>query len=189
MKSELLFAVGAAAMIVAAFFFGRGCNSRKLDKTTVDSTFTSDTTVELRVGDFFWQPKSPDTVYRDTGSLEKVTDTAYIVLDYFRTRTYSRSFSDSLVDIQTDITLTNNKLQEFELDYEVNRTTVTNTSTITRTQKPPEWSAWAGVSTNFQGFAPNVAYRRDGQQFEVGYDIVQQRPYLGYKVRILQAAN
>jgi hypothetical protein len=186
MKSELLFAVGAAAMIVAAFFFGRGCNSRKLDKTTVDSTFTSDTTVELRVGDFFWQPEAPDTVYRDTGSLERVTDTAYIVLDYFRTRTYSRNFSDSLVDIQTDITLANNKLQKFDLDYKINQTTITNTNTITRTQKPPAWSVWAGVSTNFRGFVPNIAYQRDGQQFEVGYDVVQQRPYLGYKVRLLQ---
>jgi len=183
MKSELLFAVGAAAMIVAAFFFGRGCNSRKLDKTIVDSTFTSDTTVELRVGDFFWQPEAPDTVYRDTGSLERVTDTAYIVLDYFRTRTYSRSFSDSVVNIQTDITLTNNKLQEFDLDYEINQTTITNTNTITRTQKPPAWSVWAGVSTNFRGFVPNLAYQRDGQQFEVGYDIVQQGPVVGYQVR------
>lgn len=172
-------------MIVAAFFFGRGCSTNKLDKTIVDSTFSSDTTVELRMGDFSWRPEASDTVYRDTGSLKKITDTAYVVLDYFRTRTYSRTFSDSLVDIQTDITLSNNKLQEFDLDYEINQTTITNTSLITRTQKPPAWSVWAGAATNFQGFAPNIAYQRGGQQFEVGYDVVQQRPYLGYKIKLL----
>jgi hypothetical protein len=121
-----------------------------------------------------------DTIQHLQRTTDTVRDTAYIVQDYQNYTLTRHSFQDSLLNATITTGIWQNSLDSLSLNYSLLREQKTITETVKQT---PAWSFWAGASTSFQGFAPTVAYQRDGQQFEVGYDVVQERPYLGYQVR------
>lgn len=180
MKSEVFLIAGLLAMTILAFITrcgGEGTQNKNNSDTVVTVKRTVDTVFDT-VNRFV-----TDTVQRLKRTTDTVTDTAYVLEDY-QTYTLTRhSFQDSLLKATITTGIWQNSLDSLSLNYSLLREQKKVTKTVTNT---PAWSLWAGASTNFQGFALNVAYQTDGQQFEVGYDIVQRRPYLGYKARIFQ---
>jgi len=180
MRSEVYFIAGLLLMTILAFVSrcgGDGAQNKHNSDTVVTVKRSVDTIVDT-VNRFV-----TDTIERLKRTTDTVRDTAYIVQDY-QTYTLTRhSFQDSLLNATITTGIWQNSLDSLSLNYSLLREQKTITETVTKT---PAWSLWAGASTSFQGFVPNVAYQRDGQQFEVGYDVVQQRPVVGYKVRLLQ---
>jgi len=180
MRSEVYFIAGLLLMTILAFISrcgGDGVQNNQNTDTTVQVKRSVDTIVDT-VNRFV-----TDTIQRLKRTTDTVRDTAYIVQDY-QTYTLTRhSLQDSLLDATITTGIWQNSLDSLSLNYSLLRGQKTITETVTKT---PAWSLWAGASTTFNGFVPNIAYKRDGQQFQVGYDVVQQRPVVGYQVRILR---
>jgi hypothetical protein len=177
MRSEVYFIAGLLLMTILAFISRCGGESAgdKHNSDTVVTVKRSVDTIVDTVNRFI-----TDTIQRLKRTTDTVRDTAYIVQDY-QTYTLTRhSFQDSLLDATITTGIWRNSLDSLSLNYSLLREQKTITKTVAQT---PAWSLWAGTSTSFQGFVPNVAYQQDGHQFEVGYDVVQQRPVVGYQVR------
>jgi len=177
MRSEVYFIAGLLLMTILAFISrcGEGVQNKQKADTVVTVKRSVDTIVDT-VNRFV-----TDTIQRLRRTTDTVHDTAYIVQDYQNYTLTRHSFQDSLLDATITIGIWQNSLDSLSLNYSLLKEQKTITETVTKT---PAYSVWAGASTSFQGFVPNIAYQRDGQQFEVGYDIVQQRPVVGYKVRL-----
>jgi hypothetical protein len=177
MRSEVYFIAGLLLMTILAFISrcgGDGVQNRHNSDTVVTVKRSVDTIVDT-VNRFI-----TDTIKRLKRTTDTVRDTAYIVQDY-QTYTLTRhSFQDSLLDATITTGIWQNSLDSLSLNYSLLRERKTITKTVAQT---PAWSLWAGTSTSFQGFVPNIAYKRDGHQFQVGYDVVQQLPVVGYQVR------
>jgi len=179
MRSEVYFIAGLLLMTILAFVSRCGESAgNKHNSDTVVTVKRSVDTVFDTVNRFV-----TDTIQRLKRTTDTVHDTAYIVQDYQTYTLTSHTFQDSLLDATITTGIWQNSLDSLSLNYNLLREQKTTTQTVTKT---PAWSIWAGASTSFQGFVPNIAYQRDGQQFEVGYDVVQQRPVVGYQVRILR---
>jgi len=177
MRSEVYFIAGLLLMTILAFLSRCGGESAgdKHNSDTVVTVKRSVDTIVDTVNRFI-----TDTIKRLKRTTDTVRDTAYIVQDY-QTYTLTRhSFQDSLLDATITTGIWQNSLDSLSLNYSLLREQKTITKTVTQ---KPAWSLWAGASTSFQGFAPHVAYQQDGHQFQVGYDVVQQRPMVGYQVR------
>jgi len=177
MRSEVYFIAGLLLMTILAFVSrcgGGGVQNNQSSDTTVQVKRSVDTIVDT-VNRFI-----TDTIQRLKRTTDTVRDTAYIVQNYQTYKLTKHSFQDSLLDATITTGIWQNSLDSLSLNYSLLREQKTITETVTKT---PAWSLWAGASTSFQGFAPNIAYQQDGQQFQVGYDVVQQRPVVGYQVR------
>jgi len=180
MRSEVYFIAGLLLITILAFISrcgGEGVQKKHNSDTVVTVKRSVDTVFDT-VNRFV-----TDTVKQYKRTTDTVHDTAYIVQDYQAYTLTQHSFQDSLLDATITTGIWQNSLDSLSLNYSLLREQKTITKTVTKT---PAWSIWAGASTNFNGFAPNISYQRDGHQFEIGYDVVQQHPYLGYKIRLLQ---
>jgi hypothetical protein len=180
MRSEVYFIAGLLLMTILAFISRCGSDGvqNKHNSDTVVTVKRSVDTVIDTVNRFI-----TDTIQRLKRTTDTVRDTAYILQDYQTYTLTKHSFQDSLLDATITTGIWQNSLDSLSLNYSLLAEQKTITKTTTKT---PAWSIWAGASTSFQGFAPNIAYQRDGQQFEVGYDVVNSSPVIGYKVRLLQ---
>jgi len=112
--------------------------------------------------------------------VDTVTDTAYVFNDYFNYRWYARSFGDTNFQANARIGVWQNKIDSFQLDYELKNRTKTVTNTVTK-QKTYNYKVWLGASTNFDAVNIDAALDIGKHQFEIGRALNKKRWRVGYK--------
>jgi hypothetical protein len=158
-------------------------------KQTSDTTFKIEILTEEILGSFRVDTPPADTkkirypVYIDTSKgvdtpqILAQVDTPAIIFDYLQERKYTRNFSDSNIEIEARLTVWQNRLHSFEMDYQYEEQTKKVTETITRQpyQLTLGMTAWANY------IEPNARFTLpSGHSFGAGYQVLQENPVLFY---------
>ena len=125
------------------------------------------TVIEYLPGDTIYLPGDPADA-----------DTVAILADYYRKRIYQDTISDSAVNIFIDETITQNRITQRAVSYQMllPHTTIINEAE-TRRYLSGGILVYAGGDT--AGFAPYLRLSGDKWNYLLGYDIFHSSVYLG----------
>jgi hypothetical protein len=99
-------------------------------------------------------------------------DTFRIIVDFYSKKKYKVPYSDSMIHINTEIEISENKIKSVEFEYSFNQTNtvITNTKTVI-----PKWNIAVGLGTSY-----SIKSKTAGININAGIDYKKNRVILGY---------
>ena len=176
------FAILIMALVIAALCL-RKC-SRKDGFERVTTETRTDT---LRVRDTILFPAPLTVIYRDT--IPTPIDTAAVLAEHFAHKNYSVRYEDTAIKAVTDITITENGVENVALDYELLHKHTLTTKTVFKEQK---FALTLGGSLTYSipnkkpGFELVVGVNIRRSQFHAGYDFISKTLRIGWQYQIIR---
>ncbi len=174
--------IGVLITIVILFSFLIGYNTYPKWNTPItvnDTIFKVDTVEHTIVDTFPWFVVKRDTIiYRDT--ITREVDTAVILREYFATHYYSRTWQDSSVIITVDDAVSENKLIDQVLKYEITRPqSIVNVSQVNYSYSR---YLYAGIRADYKGAGFGLFYADRRALYGLGYNPFNRNIELGFQV-------
>lgn len=167
-QSNTIIAVLIVTVILFSFWIGYNTYPKWNEPVTVNDTVWTVDTVEHHIIDTFpyYIVKRDTIVFRDTVPAD--VDTAFILRNYFATHYYSRVWQDSSVVITIDDAISENRLIDQALKYEITRpqsivNVVNNNYSYSR-------YLYAGVRADYKGAAISLYYADKRGLYGLGYN-------------------